>query len=252
MLTLLRLTLLLFVMTISSEVFVNAEEKDNKLVIVTEDVYPMNYVDKETGEIKGFAIDYLNDILSQTTIDYDLQVLPWSRAYNMGLTQPNVMVFGLARTRAREDRFVWLTDFITLEFYLYGYQSERTRITRADDDYIDSLIGVIRDDFNHIEMEREGYRNLIPADGHKHMATLLNKKRVDFIVASEVALRYFNIRNELNYKELYKAKKLEFLNVPIYYAISKGTDPNIVSELRHTVDNLLANPDYVKPTLQVK
>ena len=52
----------------------HAKEDMPTLMIVSEDVYPLNYIDEPTGEFKGFAVDYLKDILAQTNINYTLNV----------------------------------------------------------------------------------------------------------------------------------------------------------------------------------
>ena len=228
-----------------------AQSDDTTLYVVTENVYPMNYLDQQTGEVKGFAADYIRDVLAKAKIDYQLEILPWSRAYNTALSRPNVLVFGLARTESREDKFIWLTELINFEFYLYGFKSIRDQIVTEDDNYLDSRIGVIRDDFNHTEMELAGYRNLFPADGHTHMANLLKRRRVDFIVTSSVNLQYFGIKDELNFKDLFRAKKLDFLNVPIFYALSKETNPQIIARLQLAIKALEDDPAYIKPTLQI-
>ena len=241
---------LLITLFISSVAMIHADEDLPTLTIVTEDVYPLNYIDEPTGEFKGFAVDYLKDILAQTDINYSINVYPWPRAYKTALSQPNVLIFGLARTESRESKFIWLTDFITLDFYLYALKSRRDSISRPDNNYIDSPIGVIRNDYNHIEMESAGYQNLVPAEDHKHLAFLLRKERVDFIVAGGTSWNFFDVRNDLDSDLLYRAKPLEFLNVPIYYAMSKGSDQALIAELRNAITKLKQDPDYVQPSAE--
>ena len=96
-------------------------------------------------------------------------------------------------------------------------------------------------------MVANGYDNLIPAEGHVHMTTLLKRNRVDFIVASGTGLDNFDIRHDLDKLDLYKAQPLSFLNVPIYFAFSKNTDPKIVEKMRQAVARLKANNDYKQP-----
>ena len=224
------------------------DKSASKLLIVTEDVYPLNYLDKETGEIKGFAVEYLKDILKKAKLEHTLEMLPWARAYKIAQNKSNVLIFGLARTAERENNFIWLTDFITLDFYLYGLRSRTDEITKKDENYLDSPIGVIRYDFNHTEMLSAGYKKLLPAEHQKHLSLLLLKERADFIVAGGNTWRFFDEDEELDGKLLYRAKALPFLNVPIYYAFSKGTDPKIISTMKSAVKELKNDPDYVQPS----
>ena len=39
-------------------------EDDILLRVVTEDVYPMTYIDKDDNNVKGYAYEYLKDILN--------------------------------------------------------------------------------------------------------------------------------------------------------------------------------------------
>ena len=39
--------------------------------------------------------------------DYQIRLYPWARAYDMALKEPNVLIFLIARTSARETQFKW-------------------------------------------------------------------------------------------------------------------------------------------------
>ena len=244
-----RISQFICLLLVALSLSVSAEDEDSfVLKVVTEDVYPLNYIDQTDGLLKGFAVDYLIDILDAAEMKYSIDVMPWPRTYKTALTQPNVLIFGLARTQQREDKFIWLTDFITLEFYLYGLKSRREELSKTDIDFITSPIGVIRNDYNHSEMIAAGYSNLIPAEEHRHLARLLTKKRADFIVSGGSDATFFNVRNGLDSNLLYRALPLEFLNLPTYYALSNGTDSTVEAKLRTAIQKLKSDPNYRQPS----
>ena len=219
------------------------------LKVVTEDVYPMTYIDKDNGEVKGYAYHYLMDILEKESIEHTLDVLPWSRAYKTALTQPNILIYGLARTKQREAKFIWLKDFLTLDFNLYGLKSRQQEITRSDNNYKNSPIGVLRHDYNHIEMKANGYTNLVTSDNISQLGALLRKGRIDFIVEGGVSFNFLDERNGLVKGSIYQVQKLPFLNVPIYYALSKNSDPELEQKLRAAIKALSEDPSYQQPSL---
>ena len=220
------------------------------LNIITEGVYPMAFLDPEKNQITGFATQYLRDLLALTDIEYDVNIYPWTRTYRLALSEPNQLVISIARTPRREDKFIWFEPIMDLEFYLYGLADRKDELTDSAIDSKSSPIGVIRNDFNHEELQAEGYTNIIAGENAQALAYLLLRKRVDYIVTSDSALAYFDIGFQLTADQLYKAQSLEFMNFSIYYAFSKSTDPRIVKELTRASKELNARPDYVKPDLR--
>ena len=236
-----------FVIFLSSVLYA-LEDPDKTLRVVTEHVYPIAFKDKNTGQIEGFATDYLKDILATADIEYSLDILPWARAYNMAKTQPNVLIYGLARTPSREPHFIWLTDFVTLKFFLYALKNKKHKHLEDTAPLKDRKIAVIRDDFNHHEMLANGFTNLVVAERHSNMSLLLQKGRADYFVASDDAIDTFGVVKE----ELYKAHPMDFLESSIYFALSQSTDPEIVASLRKAVEELKSDPDYTQPRLPYK
>ncbi len=219
------------------------------LQIVTEGLRPVSYVDPATGEMAGFASEYIKDIIALTDVDYQYNVFPWTRTYKIAQTTPNVLVILIARTERREESFIWFETVISLDFYLYGLENRRSEITNSEEDYKNSRVGVIRNDFNHEEIEANGFTNIIAAENNRVLIDLLTKGRVDFIVTSVGALKYFDIGYYAAELDLFKATPLAFLNTDIYYAFSLGTDPRIIAQFKQAAKILREDPAYIKPDI---
>ncbi len=220
------------------------------LRVVTEDVYPMTYVDKEDSQVKGYAYEYLKDILNQANINHTIEVLPWSRAYKIATSEPNVLIFGLARTEPREEKFIWLKDFLTIDVYLYGLKSRRDEISRDDQNYIDSPIGVLRDDYNHKKMKEIGYSNLVTSNNIRQRGAMLLRGRIDFIVQGDTYTDLVDERNGLVEGSLYKVKKLPELNVSIYFALNNESEPKLTERIIKAITTLDNDPNYIRPTFE--
>ncbi|NVJ97517.1 MAG: ABC transporter substrate-binding protein [Alphaproteobacteria bacterium] len=82
-----------------------------KLLLLTEDNPPFNYRDPITGEVKGSSVELVAEIMAEVGIPYDIQVLPWKRAFRIAQEQPNTCLFSMNFTEERKPLFKWVTPF---------------------------------------------------------------------------------------------------------------------------------------------
>lgn len=88
--------------------------------IITEDYYPLNYVDN--GTLQGISVDLFEKILQKMGSDINrssFKLLPWSEGYNLVKTTPDTVLFTITRTPERENDFLWAGPFFTDRDLLY-------------------------------------------------------------------------------------------------------------------------------------
>ncbi|PWR76228.1 substrate-binding periplasmic protein [Methanospirillum stamsii] len=86
----------------------------NDIQIITEDYYPLNFVDN--GTLQGISVDLFEKILQKMGSDINrssFKELPWSEGYNLVKTTPDTVLFTITRTPEREDEFLWAGPFFT-------------------------------------------------------------------------------------------------------------------------------------------
>jgi len=72
-----------------------------EIKVITEHYPPLQIV--ENGKpIRGLAIDIMKELLRKTEIQTNIQTYPWARAYKMALSEENILIFSLTRTKERE------------------------------------------------------------------------------------------------------------------------------------------------------
>lgn len=81
--------------------------------LFTEDYPPYNMpIEDKTGdnanEIIGSATDTMKEIFKRAKMNYNMELLPWARAYNFALNRKNAVVFAASRTPERENLFKWV------------------------------------------------------------------------------------------------------------------------------------------------
>lgn len=106
-----------------------------RLVLLTEENPPFNYRDPMTGEVVGSSVELVSEIMTAAGIDYDIQVLPWRRAFRLAQEQPNTCLFSMNFTEERQPLFKWVTPF-----YRGGWAFYR----RAEDDVAETTEQDIR------------------------------------------------------------------------------------------------------------
>ena len=81
------------------------------LRVLTEDLPPYQVV-KNHQVVAGSAFLQVEAIFKSAGLPCRTEVLPWARAYELARTQPNTLVYSLARLPAREDLFIWLAPLL--------------------------------------------------------------------------------------------------------------------------------------------
>src|ERR1700761_8052778 len=87
------------------------------LTAVTEEFRPMNYT--ENGELRGYTVDIVRELLARANIGYSLASYPWARTYQMAQRQPDVLIFSIVRTPEREKQFRWIAPVAKRRVYIY-------------------------------------------------------------------------------------------------------------------------------------
>jgi polar amino acid transport system substrate-binding protein len=198
--------------------------------VVTEEGYPINYTSETTGEVTGFATEFLRIVLDEAQVSYDIKSYSWTRAFKIAREEPNVLIYSMARTPEREDNFNWLFEIMTLNYFLYG-ASERANEFKSLDNSRDYKVAVVAGSVTQKYLEQDGYKNLVLAQDYEQLNNLVQRSRVDLIASSEFAIKSFI--NKFDYEQDYFTpyKPLNYVEIDLYYALSKDSDPRLVDKL---------------------
>ena len=212
-----------------------------KIQIVTEEAYPMNYT--ANGEIVGYATDYLQTVLADSGFQYDIKLVPWNRAYKMALEDKNTLIYSIARTPDREDKFHWLLRIKTVQYYLYGLTTKAQEF-KSLDACTESKIAIVSGDVTHDYLSSLGCGELVLAQDYQQLNSLLTRGRVDFIASSALGIKYFTERYDHNADSFYQFKTLKGLATALYYAINIDTDSKVVDNLRAHFNKHRDHPSF--------
>lgn len=96
--------------------------------VYTESYPPYSYVNAQ-GRPAGLSVQYVQQILEQSGLGYEITVMPWSRAMQRAQIEDNALIFAMARTQEREKFFDWLAYISSVDYYLFARADETRTVT---------------------------------------------------------------------------------------------------------------------------
>ena len=213
-----------------------------RLMLVTEEFEPFNYI--EQGKLTGYSVEVARALVGRAGLAYSMSAYPWARAYRMAQQLPNVLIFSLARTPAREKQFQWIAPLARRQVYLYQL-SRRSDITlRSLDDLPRYITSVNRDDIAHTQLAALGLAQKGRLDLTNNALSGMNKLlvgRVDLIVGNPHSIRSLCASAGVP-ESVVKRTILLSDDSDYYVAASLGTPLATVERLREQYRQLRGTP----------
>ena len=196
-----------------------------ELTVLSEENPPFNFI--KDGVFTGSSTEVVREIMRRLDLPAEIQVLTWARAYQLALTQPNVVLFSTARTQEREDLFHWVGPIYKVRFGFYARRGAGPYLTCLADAKKVAAIATYKDDVREQLLKSQGFTNL---DSSKSPASNLKKLlagRVDLWLYSNLGVP--SIARQIGIDPDEVELILPFTDVYAYIAISKGT-PRVVAD----------------------
>ena len=207
-----------------------ATATEKVLHFTTEQYVPFNFF--QGDEIAGLGADQVKEIMRRTQIDYDMTLLPWSRAIGLAGVRPMTCVFTTAHTVDRHERFKWVEPLLV----------ERTLIIKAEGSDIEvsdleaarSLrTGTQTGDYTVELLRKAGFIEIdLARDLDLTLKKLLNG-RVDLMAVSESYLHRMR-------KEGVPVEEVAVLHEQVFsIACSPSTPDSIVARMQNALTAMI-------------
>ena len=114
-----------------------------KIIVLTEQLKPFNYTESglDHGEILGFATELIVAVLEEANLEYDIKIGPQVRAVQALDSTKNIMVYSMARSPAREQKYFWAGEVQGLNYSLYGFKSRRESLPKSMTEVLHITVG---------------------------------------------------------------------------------------------------------------
>ena len=210
-----------------------------KLHVLTESWVPFNYTHDD--KIVGVSTELVEKTLRHAGFEYELQVLPWTRAYKKTLKDDNVFLFSTNRTKQRESLFQWIGPLIEQDVSFYRLKSRGDIIVNQLDDLKNYSVGVARGGSiegylveNGFIENKDYFTYTDEAQGEK----MLKSGRIELIPGGIITMAYR--ASSLSKSNITLEKAFTFLNTRYYIATNKETSEKVVAKLQSSLDHLVA------------
>lgn len=199
------------------------------LIILTELSPP--YQTLEQNHIGGFATEQVRALMQKANLPYEIEIYPWARAFRQALNKPNTLIYAMAKTPERLDKFHWFIKVYEFRPYLVGHDNKALMGVTSLQQVKNHSIAIQRHDYAHEYLLSIGFeegKNLIITNSIVDSWHLLKNKKVDFVVEEFDYDPISESGNQFKYK---KYVPLKSLWQSTYLAANKKLDKDILEKI---------------------
>jgi methyl-accepting chemotaxis protein/ABC-type amino acid transport substrate-binding protein len=211
-----------------------------QLIVGTAHEPPLNYTDAANkhdasgADVKGFSPDVVREILARTGHQAEVRITSWERSYAALQTEPNAVLFTMARTPSRENQFHWVGPLVHSNAVLFVKKGSGISVKSLYEARKLPSIAVIKGDSKEEFLKGKDFRNL---DYSPDWATAFRKLlegKVTALVMTDMDLPTTASDAGLNPADFEPVYEL-FVN-RLYIGMSKRTDQAVVRSWQEALD----------------
>lgn len=216
-----------------------------RIEVLTEEYAPYNY--SEQGQIQGIGTIIVEATLKRAGYEYQISILPWSRAYKQTQSNPNTLIYSISRSPQREPYFHWIGVIADIEFHFFSLAS------RQDIQPFNTLntakkyrVGSIRDDYLEQFLMLQGFKNLQRNNNHQANLEKLLLGRIDLWPVSKEAASYYLKAKALSPTTYLKKVHTitDFSGGELYMAMGLHTSPEVVHKISQALAEIKQDGTY--------
>ncbi|WP_369958574.1 substrate-binding periplasmic protein [Pseudomonas benzenivorans] len=197
-----------------------------ELRLLTEDAPPMSFI--QDGQLTGMSVDIVEALIQRTGQAARVDLVPWTRGYQMAQQQANTALFSTVRTPEREALFQWVGPLIRGKTRFYSLRTGGLQIDSLEQAGRSGPLAVPKHWYTHETLLARGLQNVYGVPGPKQMVTMLKHGRVKLIATEDITLRDELSSGGLTPEEV--QPHMVLMQSDYYIAFSPQTDPLVVDQ----------------------
>ncbi len=232
--------------------FISTDSYGESFRVIGEDVFPPFTLYQDNGDISGFSVEIMKQLLDETGIQLseEMELLPWARVLKTIQNEPNILVVNMARTKSREKLFKWVGPISPREIWLFALNSRQDIQIDVLDDAKKFMVGSMRGSASTRHLKDSGFKhheNLSLVSFEQKNLDLLLTDRIDMITfnRAELVWRAGKLNPPLSIK-YFKPAFLLSDELSYWIALSKEVPDTVVSKLQNALNNLKQDGRYDK------
>ena len=214
--------------------FASSIARAQDLTIYAEDAAPINF--ERGGQITGSSTQIVMEILQRIGIDTPITIVPWARGFQIALTQPNIVLFSVARSAEREALFHWVGPLAEVQNAFYVVRNSNVSIQTIDDARSVESIGIRRADVRETYLNSIGFTNLERTNSNQSNLRKLIDGRIQLWATSDIEVRGVPEQCGIDPSAIRHA--YTFNKLRLYIVISKPTPVAVVRKWQNTLNEM--------------
>ena len=215
-----------------------------EIQIVTENYPPFNYFDPESGRAEGISTELIQALLQEVNIQAKIKFYPWVRSYSLAEREPNILIFSMKRTAARENKFKWVGELLKTNIYFIALKGSPIAPTSDIDNLKGYIIGSIRGGSTAKALQHDGFKIEVVTDRNLNWKKL-KKRRIDLWCTELLSAHYTIKTSGDNPDKIHPIALYEKVSGDsLYAAFSRQTDDKLVEKFRRGFEKVKYSTDY--------
>lgn len=210
-----------------------------ELKVVTESLPPLSY--EENGIVTGYSTELLQAVLQTAGVKASIEILPWARAYQTSLTQPNTLIYSMTRLPERDGLFEWIGPISSRQIFLYKLRDRKEIQIKTMADVANYRVGLVREMASTKEFVKASNLPEAAFDYAPTVESNMKKlwmRRIDLLVSQDWSAAFLAKSQEHKPEELEPVLLLDNQR-SYYFALNKQSDPALVARLRLAFEKVL-------------
>ncbi len=231
-----------FLLALTLILLTTSQAKGAVYNVMTEDFHPFGYF-QENGELTGIAVDITRLLLTEVGHPDNIRVLPWARALRKLETKPDHVLFAMARTSERENRFHWVGPIFSDTIYFFQHADNPIYFANLEQAKNAEYVAVTRSFPEQKLLSEINFTNLLLTNSPLQNVKLLMSKRVPLMVAGAAIVP--DLVKHSGYKpEDIKRTGIKLFGTDLYIAFSANVPQEEVQRWQVALDKLKATHAY--------
>lgn len=210
------------------------------LEVVTTDNPPFNFLQADVP--RGLGTEILQAVAANAGFEPHIVFLPWQRALHEVEGKANTLIYTLARTPEREQRYEWIGPFAPRKVYFWKLKARGDVAVRSLDDVRRYRVATVRDDAQTELMLATGLVNATKDSfltSDENSLRMLFARHADLVANSEIGMAWRMRILGLDPNRLERGPLLVD-GGGYYFAFAKGADPQLVARFRRAFEQVRA------------
>ena len=186
-------------------------------------------------DITGVCTDIVVALLSHTDVDYRIKLRNWSLGLSRAEHKPNFALYCAAMTEDRAPYFKWVGPLAHINWTLFAKSGSEIKLQNLEDARSYKIGGYKGDVMTNYLIEK-GFNLSVMTDGSVNPQRL-EYGQIDLWVTDGLVGPY--VASESNVSGLVPV--LTFKSTPLYLAVNKDTEDDIVTKLNHAMELMVGS-----------